>query len=455
MNQATPVSQEQAPHILLVYLCYFLILGAYATLVHQPAGQIDAFNTTARDLLKFVPSDPGSFITGAMDIADKGWIAPSNNWIISFWPPGFLLIEAGLIKVMGLDTPHFVYAIQLLACAAWALVLCQFNRTLRDWVSAPLAWLLPLALFVPPVARSFLLEPGRVIFGETFSIAFFFLGVLYALQAFAAIRPRKLAVLAGMSLGFAAYFRSQFELFVLGLTFWLLIAWLWHLMRRKQEPASARWMGVALVIVLSAHVLMLPWRVYHQVTMGSPKWVYTEQLSFSTSVTTREELLSKGGGFIVEGGGGLTCRIDPSTCGRVDEAAKLFIRTLLTHPIQWHAMKFGIIGKYFFASQQDMDQAGSPRSVTDYVTNIYFLASIIGAILLGIALARRGSVFAPLLNWLNVTVLSAYYLIFMVHQYEVRYFYFGKLYATLMALTGLVLWITNDKQHRKKSTLRK
>ncbi len=446
MTSAAPSRKGSTTRFMFVWLCYFLILAAYATLVHHPAGQVDAFATTARDLLKFIPSDPGSFMTGAMDIAKNGWISPENNWITSFWPPGFLLIEAGLIKLMGLDAPYFVLVLQLLACAAWAAVLGQFHKVLRALVNAPLAAALPLLLFAPPIARAFLLEPGRVIYGETFSIAFFFLGVLFALQACAAARPRKLAIAAGVSIGIAAYFRSQFELFVLGLTFWLLVAWLWSIVRAKHRPAKGRWMGIALTLVISAHVVMAPWRIYHQVTMGSPKWVYTETLSFSTSVMSREHLLSQGGEFIVEGGGGLTCRIDPTTCGRIGEAPQLFVHTLLTHPLEWHAIKFGIIGKYFYASQQDLGRAVTPATALDTVTNILFLIAIIVALWMGIALARRRSIYAPILNWTNATIVSAYYLIFMVHQYEVRYFYFGKLYATLIALIGLILYFTRQNQ---------
>lgn len=446
MTPTAPTGRAFTTRFIFVWLGYFLILAAYATFVHHPAGQVDAFATTARDLLKFVPSDPGSFMTGAMDIASNGWISPEHNWITSFWPPGFLLIEAGLIKIMGLDAPYFVLAIQLLACLAWATVLAHFNKMLRPLVKAPLAWVLPLLLFAPPVARSFLLEPGRVIYGETFSIAFFFLGILLALQACRADHPRKLAIAAGISIGIAAYFRSQFELFVLGLTFWLLVAWLWRLIRARHRPQTGRWMGIALTLIISAHVVMAPWRIYHQVTMGSPKWVYTETLSFTTSVMSREQLLSQGGEFIVEGGGGLTCRIDPTTCGRIGESPRLFIRTLLKHPLEWHAIKFGIIGKYFYASQQDLGRAGTPPTTLDTVTNVMFLLAIIVALAMGIVLARRRSIYAPILNWTNATVVSAYYLIFMVHQYEVRYFYFGKIYATLVALTGLVLYFSHKRQ---------
>nr|WP_314363989.1 hypothetical protein [uncultured Achromobacter sp.] len=447
MTSAVTTSQKPAMHVIVVFLCYFVILAAYASYMSHPVRQIDAFATTARDLLTLLPSDPGSFMTGALNIADKGWISPENNWIINLWPPGFLLLEAGLIKLIGADTPYFVYVIQLLACAAWAGVLVKFNRVLRSFVSVPLAWILPLLLFTPSVARSFLLEPSRVIFGETFSIALFFLGVLCALQACGAAQPRKLAIATGVSFGLAAYFRSQFELFVLGLTFWLLVAWLWSLLRAKHRSGKGRWMGIALTAIISAHVVMAPWRIYHQVTMGSPKWVYTDAISFSTSVTSRDQLLSQGGAFIVEGGGGLACRIDPTTCGRLDEAPRLFVRTLLTHPLEWHAIKFGLIGNYFFASQQDMQRPGAPVTVWDTVTNAFFLIAIIVALLTGVALARRRSIYAPVLNWTNVTVVSAYYLIFIVHQYEVRYFYFGKLYATLITLIGLTLLFTRQK-HR-------
>lgn len=446
MSHPEPIGPKSTMRVLFVCLCYFVVLATYAIYAHHPSGQIDAFATTARDLLKFSPSDPGSFMTGSMNIAEKGWISPENNWIISFWPPGFLLVEAGLIKLIGPDTPYFVFVIQLLACAVWAVVLTKLSTLLRTLVTAPLAWALPLLLWIPSMARSFLLEPGRVIYGETFSIAFFFLGVLCALQACTAAKPRKLAIAAGISIGVAAYFRSQFELFVLGLTFWLLVAWVWSLIRAKRQRISRPWMGIALTVVLAAHVVMAPWRIYHQVTMGSPKWVYTETLSFSTSVMSREELLSKGGEFIVEGGGGLTCRIDPTTCGRIAEAPKLFLRTLLTHPLEWHAIKFGIIGKYFFASQQDIFRVKAPATAWDTTTNVFFLLAILVALLSGLLLARRQSLYAPIINWTNIAIVSAHYLIFMVHQYEIRYFYFGKLYASLIALLGLVLLFTQQKQ---------
>ena len=44
---------------------------------------------------------PTYFATAAIDIAENGWISSYNDWIFNLWPPGFVLLEASIIKVAG------------------------------------------------------------------------------------------------------------------------------------------------------------------------------------------------------------------------------------------------------------------------------------------------------------------------------------------------------------------
>lgn len=174
------IKNEQHPLRLIKYkslwagVIYFLILLGIALWVRDIPNQPDAFNATLQQLIKTSAGmgDPGSFATAAIDIAENGWISSSNKWILHLWPPGFILLGAFNVKVLGPEAP-VVFVLQLLAAGLFSVMLVLFYDLLRDCVNSSIAFLLPLLIFTFPVSRIFLLQPIGITLGESFSIGFF------------------------------------------------------------------------------------------------------------------------------------------------------------------------------------------------------------------------------------------------------------------------------------------
>jgi hypothetical protein len=422
---------------------YFLILLAIALWVRDIPYQQEASNTIQQLIKSSTMGDPGSFATAAIDIAGNGWISSANAWIFNLWPPGFVLLEAFIIKTLGPDTP-IILVLQILAALLFALVLTLLADFLSTYVPRKIALALPLLIFAFPVSRVFLLEPTGITLGESFAIGFFLVGVLLALRAIAQNSLRS-AVYAGLCLALSAYFRSQFEIILLALTGWgilLLLAIQLPRLRKSIEPQSLK-AGVRTiaVVLLVAHAATLPWRVYHWINQGSPTWVYTSSaVIFPNSVQTSEYLESVHGGFVVAGGGNLVCRIDPTTCGDTANAKNLFIKTFVEHPIKWYSLKSAVIGKYWFSSLQNWSAIGTNSTFMDLATNGLLLIALLVTVSLLLTRKVRSHGSWMLLIWVNASMISAYLLIFTLAHFEVRYFYFPKIATIVMTIISVGLY---------------
>jgi hypothetical protein len=436
-------------------LFYLLILLAIALWVRDVPNQPDAFATTLPLLIQTSEfyRDPVSFATAALDIAAHGWISPENDWILNLWPPGFVLLEALIVKIVGQQGPS-IFVLQLAAAALFAGFMTLVYQLLRPGLGRWLALLLPMVIFVFPMARLFLLEPQGVVLGESYAIGFFLIGVVCTVFATRQNTLRR-AAYAGASIALAAYFRSQFEVLLLSLSFWgvLLVAWL--AARRYRSPLakgnsdSMRNLVMTIVVTLIvAHALTLPWRIYHWVHQRSVSWVQTSSLIFINSVRTSEDLERNHGDFIVAGAGNLTCRIDPSTCGHTDEARALFMRTFLNHPIEWYSLKLAVIGPYWFSSIEHFSVA-SPPGPLEVFTNAILLVLLAGLAAIVCIPAAWRQPFGLLSLWLDIAIFSAYGLLFSLTHFEVRYFYFPKIYGASMFLLQAALAYSIHKEEAK------
>ena len=99
-------------------------------------------------------TDPATFAMAAKDVAAHGWLSPSNAWIFHLWPPGFVLLEAAVIKSFGAGI-LLILALQVASCALWAATLTLQRSFLRPLVGGVTASVAPLAIFAVPVARIF------------------------------------------------------------------------------------------------------------------------------------------------------------------------------------------------------------------------------------------------------------------------------------------------------------
>jgi hypothetical protein len=430
--------------LLGVGILYFSILLAIALFVRDIPLQPSAFDITHQNLIESTGMhDPASFATAAIDIAENGWISTANEWILNLWPPGFILLEALILKVFGADAP-VILVLQILAASLFSFVLVLLYELLSTCVNGKFAFILPLIIFAFPVSRLFLLEPTGVVLGESFAIGLFLLSILLS---FCAVEKKSVsyAVYVGICLALSAYFRSQFELILLALTGWgvlLIITSKLIRLRNTIEPELVKSVIKTIAVaLLVANATTMPWRAYHWFYQGNPSWVQTGNLVFENSVKTSDQLNNASGGFLVAGGGNLVCRIDPTTCGDTANAKKLFVKTFVENPVEWYALKFDVIGKYWFSSVTNWGKVKFEPTRIDMVTNLLLLIALIAIIVLLFSRRLRMQRSWPLLLWFNSALFSSYLLIFTIIHFEVRYFYFPKIAGIFMVviLAGMYL----------------
>jgi hypothetical protein len=419
---------------------YFVILLSIALCVRDIPDQPDVFNTTLQDISSGLignMSDPSYFATAAIHIAEAGKISASDEWYFNLWPPGFMFMEAMIIKALGQEAP-IILVLQILAVVLFSIVLVLLYHILNVYSKFKIvAILLPLLIFAFPVSRVLLLQPIGIMLGESFAVGLFFLFILLALRCIERFSFR-LAIFSGLCLGLSAYFRSQFEIILLVLTLCgILLVIIVALTRQRSsiEPSSFKIFIKTLVgVLLVAHAVTIPWRIYHWTNNGTPTWVQTAKLTYRNSVMSSQYLKSINGDWVIEGGGNLVCRIDPSTCGDKKNAKKLFYRTFIRHPVQWYSLKFATIGRYWFSSIKNWGGVKYKATSVDIIINGLFLIGLIFLVFLSFTRKVRSHISYFLVAWVDISLFSAYALIFSLAHFEVRYFYFPKIAAMTMLI---------------------
>lgn len=418
---------------LLVFATYFTLSLLIAIIIRDIPGQphLTANITNFMDMpgvSKF--GDPSSFAAGAIDIYHHGWIQPNNLWLIHLWPPGFMLLEGLILKLFGLDA-NFIVILSILSSLLFSIVLMTLRSIIKCSFSEPFATIIPLAPLFFPVVRLFMLQPGGVIFGESFAISFFALSLLFLVLG---IKRDKIALIlaSGLSLALSAYFRSQFEIFVilisvggLGLYASLTAAKKWYSLNINVQIISHT--RKIATIVLVANAAMMPWRIHNFVDIQSLSWVQTQQLIFINASQSDEDLISAGGQWIVDGRGNVACKINPDYCGHADKRG--FYETLVKNPIAWATLKYEILPIYWFSSLTTYASPAPEKSLLNW------LANLVAALLTVVNIYWLGK-WSRLPNVLPLTVFcGAFYagnvVIFLLAHYETRYLYAAKILSIL------------------------
>lgn len=418
---------------LLGYFACLLLIGVFVRdTASQPGlfSTIHGFLSTPQDM-----GDPVSFATGALDIYRFNWPSPGNYWLIHLWPPGFMLLEGGILKLFGEEAP-FIAILMVLSSLSSAMMLSVLRRALIGFVPAAVATLLPLLPFCFPVTRQFLLQPTGLVLGEAFSVAFFITSVLLVWLA-AKERNLTRAVVAGLLLALSAYFRSQYELIVVLMTACALPLALWAFiaMRRKGGEAEARTqilysLKAVAVLLVTAHVLMAPWRIHNKVEADSLAWVQTQDLTYQYLLSTDAALLAGNGAFVIRGGGNVACALDPSVCGKSDRA--LILGVFVAHMREWLQIKASLLPEYWFASINDWGVPVTAAGRGDNLANGLALLCVL-AIAPLLHLGRR-ALASDVLIWLFSSFFIFFFLVFVLIHYEVRYFYLFKIFAIVSSV---------------------
>lgn len=420
------------------WLCYCAALIAIAMLSNVSSMEVWTHNLA--DAAKSLPySDPNSFAAAARDVSSQGWITDNTRWVLNLWPPGFVLLEAGLLKLFGSNAPM---PLLLLAFSAsmFAIVMMEMRRILAasfgQW-----AWFMPTLVFCFPEARIFLLSPAGLLFGEWLAIASFLWAFLLLMRV-----SLKEAMFAGVLFAISAYARSQFELFlnvILLVSVGSIAASHYF---NKPRNSHGRHVGRFLLIsMVVAQVIMLPWRLYHFHDGNGFRWVQTSTVIAQNGLTTDSVLQEKGGGFVVEGGGNVACRIAPEHCGETNP--RIYFNIFFEHPFTWIKEKIQLLPKYWFASASSYARPSSGTSLLEIALEGILLICLFlsGALLWG---ARRTSA-AYLWACVGLGLLMAHSAIVVFAHLEVRYFFFAKIFGvfSFLLLLGLIVEI-----RKKKST---
>ncbi|MGV2864423.1 hypothetical protein [Achromobacter sp. AGC39] len=385
-------------------------------------------------------SDPGSFAIGAKDIFLHGWVQPANYWVVGFWPPGFMLLEGWLLKVFGGNAPIIVLA-QVCACAMLATMVTVQRRYLSRFVSIAAASLLPFLIFVFPMPRLFLFEPIGIVMSETFSVSFFITAGLLMLEAVESGRLR-VAAWAGLLYALSAYFRSQYEVFVMVATavgVLAVVALAWR--ARKAKAPSIRTDSLfsikAILLALTvAHVLMVPWRMHSYATHGNFLWVQTSSLTVRTALSTDDALLAENGSFVINGGGNLACKLEPDYCGKNDRS--LFLKAFFQNPVKWISAKLALARNYWNTFSYPHNPLSAWFYAMDGVANIVFLLCLL--ISLPLLWVVRGYRWWAVLAWSVASLYGAAAVIFVLVHFESRYFYILKIFSFTTVMSMMAIW---------------
>ena len=430
---------------------YFLILLAIGLFVRDFNGQAGLFFSIS-DIADHgsLFGDPRTFAQAAYDIYQHGWLTTNYIWTIHLWPPGFMLVEATILKLFGGNAP-IVLILVILSAAFLSLVLAFLREHLLPIFGNIWAGMLPLLIICFPVGRAFLLEPAGIIFGETFAISCFLLMILFTLRAI----DKKLlsnAIYAGIFFATSAYFRSQFEL--LALTFSILalplIIWqriVWFKQKDKNKCTIQLFIveAVATLLIIT-HLLMLPWRIYHRVEIKHFSWVQTSEYIKLNALASDQTLLAHNASFVIAGAGNLACRVEPAYCDKSDTS--LFYKAFIHHIGQWYKMRASVIGRFWYSQLFKGLEDFNAIRLSDFIYNSILLLAILGIVPLLVLL--RNLPIWPVLLWINISFFSTFFIIFTFAQIESRYFYSIKIYSVFMFMILLSHYLCGNKLLAKK-----
>lgn len=420
-------------------MAYFTYLSILSFGVSRHESSIYPFSSSWLSphgiVVRSVYGDPISFLKAAIDIASTGWYSPSTQWVSNLWPPGFVIVEAIIIKSFGMGVA-LPFILQVISCLLFAVILTILCTILRlKYAPRFIQYVLPTLIFAPVSTRSFYLGPYGVLFGETFAAFFLALGLLTICLAGFCQKKTLYIVIGSAAVGASAYFRSQFEIYAnFIIIVYALAGLVTPLLFLRPFALKAYLSGLKpwLIGLLICVVVMLPWRVYRMIHLRSTTWVSTSELTYKASVSLTQDLRAAGGDFIIKGGGNLSCLLDPSICGKTAEAKSLFFQTLIHHFPSWVRIKLSLLPRYAFADYR-------PDGLTYPSTPVNFLSAAPHAALLGLfswlviysAITIARSLQAGIhLDWTQVAtflfvvaISLASLPIMLLSHFEVRYFF--------------------------------
>jgi hypothetical protein len=446
-----------SPRVLFAatFLLYFAVfLGICLEGPDQdPAFFPFSLDSTAANLIaSFGPSDPGSYAKAGLLISQHGWVPSDHQWIINLWPPGMPVVHGALIALFGEQT-RVVLGIGVLNCVLWALTFACMVIFLRPYLSLAAALFSPFILLASSLFRDFLLR-NSLVYSEGLSSSTWTLSLLLTCLA-AQRRSMRLAVLGGLSLACSAYVRGVYVgLAGILAAYVVLVLGVWAVRHRPRSLAEFRTALrgspalYVLVVAVAFQAFTLPFRIYNYQRRGSFDWLQLEYV-WSLQWKTGERLFKEGAGWVVEGGGGMACRVDPEQCKEIEqrematpapyssygwlkfsEFQSRAVKTFLKRPFTWLRYKSEVFPAYWFSHHDVILSLNGRR---EYLQNSAYLAVSLLVIALALRDLFKGR--ADALTLCAGALIITHALIFVMVHFEARYMFplkMGSVFITFL-----------------------
>jgi hypothetical protein len=307
----------------LVLLLVTLPQGA-ATLVSGFAVPLDASPAQAR--AAFGGSDAGSLLGAAISYHRTGLILAEWKWAYSFWPPGMIWLERGMLSVHDALGVPIVVQMVIANCLALAALIGTGFTVIRRQRGLITASVFGLGVLLYSGISVWGVKSG-LFYSDTFGVIGYCLALLLlALVPAATTRSRKFLVVgAGVLLAVACYFRASFEVVVL-VTLAVSVAGLAviFLIRRARRASGFTAAAPALLVPLAlssgiAEFLLAPWRLYAglRIHPGDFRWSAVSDLVSGARWIPTRVLEAEGAGFASAGHSNWICLADPVQCERI------------------------------------------------------------------------------------------------------------------------------------------
>jgi hypothetical protein len=398
-------------------------------------------------------SDAGSYLKAAIELQNLGGLTTDKFWVLNLWPPGMVLLNAGLIQLFG---DGFGVAYGLLTVFVWTTLLSAFGLRLLKRFGSIAAFASSALILVSSPMQMWILGTG-LFYAEGFSTAAYLAGLILIIKS-SDTRDRKTllgyGVFAGTAFAAAAYFRSTFSLIEPALLLFAAIFSILFLLSRYSSTLrnmrsvlakSSLSFGSAWIAMF---VLMEPWLRFTELAIRPElrTWSVVSGGFFRGAWTERSEMAD----FLAAGGVGWACKIDPLFCEEVREyeasTGQLFpiqeiavatVKTAALNLDEYLLDRLDFISAGWFSSEGSM---GTP--------------SILWGVILLLGLACVLGLAIRLIRIQNYVVIAAIFLSFLlvlplfVGHVEPRYF------IPLKLLIVLIPWILGLKNsHEQKYSL--
>ena len=323
------------------FVVFFFVLLAM-TIPHGLTSLVTGYNIPASTdsvgaRTIFGWSDAGSSLSAAMSLRANAGITQDAVGIYNFWPPGMIAVDRVLLSVEAHLHIPIVLSMVLLNCAVWAIFLGVVFTLIRSIVSLRVALLFACGFFLYSGLNLWGISVG-LFYSDCFGAIAYCYCLLFLLMVVRAQTTRSritFAVLSGVSLALACYFRASFELvadatLLVALVLCLALAIAAVVSRRTARHArlSSLWRGTVMpltVMSIATQLTILPWRIFAGIKIhpGDFRWSTVSDYASVERWVPSSVLLARPGSFFkVLGHSNWACLSAPVECAKIESLEK-------------------------------------------------------------------------------------------------------------------------------------